>query len=309
MSLTVFKAFCELWCHTTNTFCTESGDMSISLWDLRTIGGLPADGAYYEEVIPSARELLSAGRGDNDIPATCTFLFSAFHRLCQDVHGIVQLPATDWIRFWFRGRQIYTPPPSRDNRKRVKAPTNTSCPSGMIAPRTGRTKRENDPFVTLNIPEAQIEETYLAAFISCWLCSFVLPTEAVCLIRPAVFVAASKLARGECLNLAIPALASIYRGLHRISMARSLNKLEVIFPIHYVYGWLGTYFPTYFDHPHHRHSHPKMVRFSGEKMNRTPDVQEARELLKCKDPSVMYSNALMKDTSITLIDTQNLSSS
>lgn len=52
-----------------------------------------------------------------------------------------------------------------------------------------------------------------------------------------------------------------------------------------------------------------MVRFSGEKMNRTPDVQEARELLKCKDPSVMYSNALMKDTSITLIDTQSSSSS
>jgi len=53
--------------------------MPISLWDLRPIGGLPADGAYYDEVIPSARELLSAGRGDNDILATCSFLFSAFH--------------------------------------------------------------------------------------------------------------------------------------------------------------------------------------------------------------------------------------
>jgi len=77
--------------------------MSISLWDLQTIGGLPADGAYYEEVIPSVREPLFAGRGDNDIPATCTFFFSAFHRLCQDVHGIVQLPATEWIRIWFQG--------------------------------------------------------------------------------------------------------------------------------------------------------------------------------------------------------------
>jgi len=105
-------------------------------------------------------------------------------------------------------------------------------------------KKEKDPFVMLNIPEALIEETYLAALISCWLCSFVLPTEAVCLIRPAVFVAASKLAHGECLNLAIPTLASIYQGLNRISMARSLNKLEVIFPIHNVYGWLGTYFQT-----------------------------------------------------------------
>jgi len=110
----------------------------------------------------------------------------------------------------------------------------------------------------------------------------VLPTEAVCLSCPAVFVAASKLAHGKCLNLTIPTLASIYRGLHRISTAWSLIKLEVIFPIHYVYGSLGTYFQTYFGHPHHRHDHPKMVRFSGEKMNRTPDVQEARELLKSR---------------------------
>jgi len=157
--------------------------------------------------------------------------------------------------------------------------------------------------MTLNIPEALIEETYLTALISCWLCSFVLLSEAVCLIHLAVFIAVSKFAHRECLNLAIPALASIYRGLSRISMARSLNKLEVISPIHYVYGWLGTYFQTYFDHPHHRNGHPKMVRFSGEKMNRTPDAQEARGLLKCKDLSVMYSNALMKDTLTTLIDT------
>jgi len=61
MSANIFKSFCELWCHTTNTFCTESGDMSISLWDMWVIGGLPADGSYYEEVIPSARELLAAG--------------------------------------------------------------------------------------------------------------------------------------------------------------------------------------------------------------------------------------------------------
>jgi len=90
----------------------------------------------------------------------------------------------------------------------------------------------------LNIPEALIEETYLAVLISCWLCSFVLPTKAVCLIRLAVFVAASKLAHGECLNLAIPTLARIYRGLHRISTARSLNKLEVIFPFTtFIDGW------------------------------------------------------------------------
>ena len=65
--------------------------------------------------------------------------------------------------------------------------------------------------------------------------------------------------------------------LAQLLLAQSLNKLEVIFPIHYVYGWLGTYFQTYFDYPHHRHAHPKMVKFSGEKTNRTLDAQEAQD--------------------------------
>ena len=52
MSVNVFKAFCELWYHTPNTLCTESGNMSISLWDMQIIGGLSADESYYEEVVP-----------------------------------------------------------------------------------------------------------------------------------------------------------------------------------------------------------------------------------------------------------------
>jgi len=98
MSVNVFKAFCELWCHTTNTFCIESGDMSMSLWDKRVIGGIPADGSCYEEVTPSASELLS-GEQDNKPLKTCTFLFSTLHRLCHDVNGIIHLAASDWIRF------------------------------------------------------------------------------------------------------------------------------------------------------------------------------------------------------------------
>jgi len=131
------------------------------------------------------------------------------------------------------------------------------------------------------------------------------------------FVAASKLAHGaattlahrKCVNLAISALANIYRGLNKISMARNLTKLEAIFLIHYVYGWLGNNFKTHFEHPYHRHSLPKMVRMLGKKINRTPDVLEAQELLRCKDPLVMYFNALTKDTLMNLIDSHNLSPS
>jgi len=92
-------------------------------------------------------------------------------------------------------------------------------------------------------------------------------------------------------------------------MARNLNKLEAIFPICYIYGWLGTYYKTHLEQTHHWHSLPKMVKTSGGKMNRTPNVLKARELLKCKGPLVVYSNALTKDTLMNLIDNHNLSPS
>jgi len=67
----------------------------MSLWDLRIIGGIPAHGAYYEEVIASVRKFLPVGHGDNNIFLTYSFLFYVFHRLRQDVHKIVQLPASE----------------------------------------------------------------------------------------------------------------------------------------------------------------------------------------------------------------------
>jgi len=70
--------------------------MSISLWDMQVIGGISADGSYYEEIIPSARELLSAGQ-DNKPLKTCAFLCLAFHRLYQHVNGVIQLATSEWI--------------------------------------------------------------------------------------------------------------------------------------------------------------------------------------------------------------------
>lgn len=47
----VVRAFCESWCPTTNTLHTISGEMSISLWDLHKLGGLPINGKIYDETI------------------------------------------------------------------------------------------------------------------------------------------------------------------------------------------------------------------------------------------------------------------
>ncbi|KAL0340424.1 UNVERIFIED_CONTAM: hypothetical protein Sradi_4559200 [Sesamum radiatum] len=53
----IVKAFCEAWCPLTNTLHTSAGEMSISLWDLHELVGLPMTGCLYDEVVPSALEL------------------------------------------------------------------------------------------------------------------------------------------------------------------------------------------------------------------------------------------------------------
>ncbi|KAM2634946.1 hypothetical protein EV1_025361 [Malus domestica] len=53
----IIPAFFERWCSTTNTLHTAQGEMSISLWDLYRIGGLPIQGKFYDEVVPSAEDL------------------------------------------------------------------------------------------------------------------------------------------------------------------------------------------------------------------------------------------------------------
>ncbi|KAF3624497.1 hypothetical protein FXO38_30232 [Capsicum annuum] len=54
----ILQAFCEAWCPTTNTLLTSVGEMSLSLCDLHTIGGLPITGSLYEEVVPDVTELM-----------------------------------------------------------------------------------------------------------------------------------------------------------------------------------------------------------------------------------------------------------
>ncbi|KAG5584978.1 hypothetical protein H5410_045412 [Solanum commersonii] len=53
----VLQAFCKNFHPSTNTVSTFVKELFISLWDLRTIGGLPVHGSFYDEFIPSAKEL------------------------------------------------------------------------------------------------------------------------------------------------------------------------------------------------------------------------------------------------------------
>ncbi|KAL0313574.1 UNVERIFIED_CONTAM: hypothetical protein Sradi_5756700 [Sesamum radiatum] len=120
----IIKAFCEAWCPFANTLLTFAGELSISLWDLHDLAGLPVTGCLYDEVVPSALELTGADEKGGNLK----------------------------------------------------------------------------------------EEVYLAAYLACWLCTFVLSGKDVNSIRPSTFKMASMMTNSRRVSLAILVLASIYEG-------------------------------------------------------------------------------------------------
>ncbi|KAG5627463.1 hypothetical protein H5410_012681 [Solanum commersonii] len=145
--------------------------MSISLWDLQSIGGLPVQGHFYDEIVPS------------------------------------EVSVHDWVKFWFRGPNRYAEPLQRCQRYRATKPRIKSQSFRHIdsnfLPWT-----ERMPFVELDVEESLRDETNLAPF---------------CLL-------ALQICSSSCKHISGP---------KEISTSSNLSVANIIFPIHYVYGWLG----------------------------------------------------------------------
>ncbi|KAH0665733.1 hypothetical protein KY285_026939 [Solanum tuberosum] len=304
----VLHAFCELWRPSTNTLSTFIGEMSISLWDLQSIGGLPVQGHFYDEVVPSAKELTQTDtKKELLLPQSCRYLFSAFYRLAKD--DLQEVSVHDWVKFWFRGPNRYVEPPQKVSKVQATKPRLNHNPSGHIDSNfLPRTDEENAPFVELDVEESLRDETNLAAFFACWLCKFVLPNKKVNHVRASVFKVASLMAHGKKFSLAVPVLASIYRGLKEISTSSNLSVANIIFPIHYVYGWLGEYFGT-----HHRanrsHRSIPLCKISGEKMAKCFNFTDAQKLFQQDDARRLHHLAMLQGRDLHLTDNGKLSNS
>ncbi|KAH0636299.1 hypothetical protein KY289_036214 [Solanum tuberosum] len=241
----VFQAFYENQRPSTNTVSTFIGELSISLCDLRTIGGLPVHGSFYDEVIPSAKELTHVDdQGKSFLPRSCSYLFSAFYRLTKG--AIDGVSFREWTKFWFR-EPIKNVEPSPRTSKNRAIPRMNHDPSGNIDMGfLPRTEKENAPFVELGKEDSLRDEAYLAAFLACWLCKFVLPNKKADCIRASVFKVASLMAHRELFSFAVSILESIYCGLKDISTSSNLGACDILLLIHYVYGWTCKYFETYY---------------------------------------------------------------
>ena len=98
----VWRAFAELWGPTSNTLHHIGGEMGISLYDLKTIGGLPILGIPYEEFIPTNKKLLNTS-----LYHPCIVELLRIHsRLCNILK--TQFVSWDqWTEYFYRGEQMF----------------------------------------------------------------------------------------------------------------------------------------------------------------------------------------------------------
>ena len=155
------------------------------------------------------------------------------------------------------------------NYMRTSAPKKTFCPSGMLGAPLTHDRIWQKPFISLGVTNHALQdEIYLAAFLSCWLCKFVLPIGTPNLIRPSTFKIASMMSVGEGFCSAVPVLSKIYNGLHEISTATDLKKCNACFPAHYLYSWIAAKYDTHFIENEKCGSLAGMANYGGVRMAR-----------------------------------------
>ncbi|KAL2931549.1 Hexon-interlacing protein [Bienertia sinuspersici] len=229
----MMQRFCESWCPTTNTIHTGDGEASISLWDLRTLGGLPIFGAFYDEVVPTVDELEGSKDGRQFLPPSCRYMFAALQTIMLTSESS-HVTFEEWCRFWFRV-------PKRYSATILPKAVESFSEFGELESWSNK----HEALIILDVPKEHCQQTYLAAFLSCWLCAFVFPLKNLGCIRPSVFKPASQLASGQRTSLVIPVLASIYRGLNELSHSSTPGRQCSNFPTHYVYAWTAQYFRSH----------------------------------------------------------------
>ncbi|CAB4316426.1 unnamed protein product [Prunus armeniaca] len=185
----VSRAFYELWGPLSNTFHHGNGEMGISLYDLKVIGGLPILGLPYDEFIPLNNKLCR----EDLYPSTVGELLRIHSQLCI-FHKKEQVFHDQWSQHFSQGEAIYGVVGNSNNiipkhkAKDLKFPLNISC------------------------------EGQLAAFLAFWHSLFVMPLDNA--IRLECFYMESLMARGFRVSLAPAVLGLICHVLSIVATHR-----------------------------------------------------------------------------------------
>ncbi|KAJ8425344.1 hypothetical protein Cgig2_000649 [Carnegiea gigantea] len=186
-----------------------------------------------------------------------------------------KLTIEQWIAFWFRGRSKYHVSRKSDKDNRIPYPR---ILSSIID--TGARGWGNGQIIfdEVGVAIGQRTETFLTAFLFCWLCVFILLVRDTGCIRPDTFSVTSFMASGVGYCLPTTILASVYKGLNEISYSLHPGSGGGYFPAHFLYAWLAKNFDAY-ELVGEASSSASMVKFSGLGQAKLFQLEEARELI------------------------------
>ena len=194
-------------------------------------------------------------------------------------------------------------------KKQVKKglhPKRSQNTSSLILDRGPWTNKEHMALFDLQVPNDLKEETYLAALLACWLYVFVFPIKDLGSIRPGTFKIASLMASGKVFGLAVPVLASIYRGLNAIFNNPVPNKSSNGFTVHYVYAWIAHFFKSH-RVVNNELGKPMMTRYSRVSYEAPFDKVSARDRIRFGRDFFWHGTSFRSDLDLTFEDNGRLS--
>ncbi|KAJ1698966.1 hypothetical protein LUZ63_007478 [Rhynchospora breviuscula] len=236
----LFRAFATNWNYITNTLFLADREMTITIWEIFQLTGLPIFGRPYEEWVPPDADLFGIrSNGQPRYPDSLRQMYDIYYGIAathprDGFHPMVSF--RNWIRFFMN--RVLT---ESSGNSRHGSFANPADPFGI-----GRAIVSVD--ATGSVPDFERlssrvldDETILTAFLAWWLCHFAVVSRPTGYIRPGVFVMANALARGIRVSLAIPALATLYRSLREVTTSRDPSASHVAVPFHLINGWLYAY--------------------------------------------------------------------
>jgi hypothetical protein len=94
------KAFLNYWCPSTNSFHLPGGEMSITLWDIFKIAGLPITGKIFDEYVPTNEEFAYISSPDR-IPSISESTIELFKEMVK-FPNIHKLHPMQWMAHFSR---------------------------------------------------------------------------------------------------------------------------------------------------------------------------------------------------------------
>ncbi|XP_058108503.1 uncharacterized protein LOC131251659 [Magnolia sinica] len=128
----IYKGFLKYWSSTTNSFHLPIGEVSITLWDLHRMAGLPISGSFLDEYVPTNEEF--AYVAPNRTPKILASTIKLFREMSclHDVHKISPL---QWLAHF--SRYLLFPSSHRAEleatRKKIKGPAKFTTETELAA--------------------------------------------------------------------------------------------------------------------------------------------------------------------------------